>query len=145
MELLNAGDVEAIEQYLAPDSVEEIPQSGERIRGSKNQIAVMKNYPGRAGAFVAGPAEIIAAEPRYVMTPTFNLLKVEGSGDALTLYSKARYPDDTEWFVIKILTFRDGKIVKQIDFYAPVFDAPEWRRSWVEPMNAANGERTIAT
>lgn len=135
MELLNSGDIAEIEEFLAPDSVEEIPQSGERIRGSRNQIEVMRNYPDRAGSFVAGPARVVAAEPRYVMTPTFNVLQVEGSGDVLTLYAKARYPDDSEWYLVKIITFRDGKIVKQIDFYAPLFEPPEWRRRWVEHMD----------
>ena len=41
-DILNSGDFEAMEEFLAPDVAEEIPQSGERIRGSRNQIATLR-------------------------------------------------------------------------------------------------------
>ena len=133
-DILNSGDFEAMEEFLAPDVVEEIPQSGERIRGSRNQIATLRNYPGSAGSLSTSAPRILGEESRYVMTPTFNLLKVEGSGDTLTSYTKSRYPDGSDWFVVQIMTFREGKISKMNQFFAPTFPAPEWRRPWVERM-----------
>jgi hypothetical protein len=92
VDILNSGDFEAMEEFLEPDAVEKIPQSGERIRGSKNQIATLRNYPGSSGTLATSAPRILGEESRYVMTPTFNLLKVEGSGDTLTSYTKSRYP-----------------------------------------------------
>ncbi len=59
-------------------------------------------------------------------------MQVQGSGDTLTIYTKARYPDGSEWYVVTRATFRDGKIARAIRFYAPRFEPPPWRARWVE-------------
>jgi hypothetical protein len=33
-----------------------------------------------------------------------------------------------------VLELRDGKVVKETDYYAQPFEAPEWRARWVERM-----------
>jgi ketosteroid isomerase-like protein len=38
-------------------------------------------------------------------------------------------------FVANIVEFRDGKIVRETRYYVSPFDAPEWRRQWVEPIS----------
>lgn len=35
---------------------------------------------------------------------------------------------------ISIFEFKDGKIVKETDYFAQPFEAPEWRAQWVERM-----------
>jgi ketosteroid isomerase-like protein len=40
-------DLDAIEDHLHDDYVEEYPQSSERIRGKHNWRSILQNYPGR--------------------------------------------------------------------------------------------------
>ena len=110
-----------------------MPQSGERVRGIDNLIATFANRPGRLMPDQA-QAQVIGEEPRYVMTPTFNLVRVEGTGDTLILFRPTRYPDGSDWYVISVFTLRDGKIAKWVAFFAACYPAPEWRAQWVEPM-----------
>ena len=70
----------------------------------------------------------------YVMTPTFNVVKVEGESDELTSYVKGTYPDGSEWYIISFTTFREGKIAKRVDFFAQTFEAPAWRAQFAETI-----------
>ena len=69
------------------------------------------------------------------MTPTFNLVRIEGTGDTFTVVARSRYPDGSEWYVISLLTLRDGKVAKQLAFFAPCYPPPGWRAQWVEPID----------
>lgn len=131
---IGAGDYEKLRELVHPDVVQEMPQSGERVVGVDNLIATLANRPGRPAPDSAR-AQLIGEEPRYVMTPTFNLVRVEGTGDNFTVYNRTRYPDGSDWYVISIVTLRDGKIVKQVAFFAPCNAAPKWRAPWVESMD----------
>jgi ketosteroid isomerase-like protein len=133
-EALRAGDYEGLRELTHPDVVQEMPQSGERVVGIDNLIATLANRPGRLEPDSAR-AQFIGDEPRYVMTPTFNLVRVEGTGDTFTVYNRTRYPDGSDWYVISLVTLRDGKIAKQVAFFAPCSAAPEWRAPWVESMD----------
>jgi hypothetical protein len=66
----------------------------------------------------------------------FTALKVVGSGDSLVATVESRYPDGSDWYVIAIGTFQAGRIVKVVQYFAPVSTAPPWRASWVESMDA---------
>ena len=35
---------------------------------------------------------------------------------------------------VSIFEFRDSKIVKETDYFAQPFEAPQWRARWVERM-----------
>jgi len=132
VQILDTGELDKLGDVLQPDFVEEIPQSGERVRGVENYRQIIANYPGGwEQAYVRQP-QVVGSEPRYVMTPTFNLVKLEGSGDTLTGYALFRYPDGSEWYAIMIATFKDHKIIRSVDFFAPAFDPPPWRSQWVE-------------
>jgi ketosteroid isomerase-like protein len=133
-EAIGAGDYEKLRALVHPDVVQEMPQSGERVVGVDNLIATLANRPGRPAPDSA-PAQLIGEEPRYVMTPTFNLVRVEGTGDTFTVCNRTRYPDGSDWYVISVVTLRDGKIAKQVAFFAPCYAAPEWRAQWVESMD----------
>jgi ketosteroid isomerase-like protein len=134
VEILNTSAFDEIDEVLDPDFVQEIPQSGERIRGRENMRQVMTHYPG--GWQLASVARIGATEgaARYVMTPTFNLIKMEGVSDTIGAYLKIHYPDGSDWYWASFLTFRNGKIVKEVDFFAAPFDPPTSRAGWVERM-----------
>ncbi len=111
-----------------------MPQSGERVRGIDNLIATLSHLPGRVAPDIKH-AQVIGEEPRYVMTPTFNLVRVEGTGDTLTVFNRTQYPDGSDWYVISIVTLRDGKIAKHVAFFAACYEAPEWRAQWTELMD----------
>lgn len=135
VEAVNKRDFDALGELLHPEFVQEIPQSGERVHGPENFLAILENYPGGIG----GPQPkshrvVIRPETRYVMTPSFRMLKVAGSGEHLAFFVKAKYPDG-EWYVIHLVTLRDGRIAKDVNFFARPFEAPAWRAQWVEPMD----------
>jgi hypothetical protein len=133
MEIVSSREYDALEEVLHPDFVQEIPQSGERVVGIKNFRKILENLPGEGPGLKITPDPYIAGdEEHYVMTPTFTVVKVEGIGDALTSYVKAKYPDGSDWYIVTFSSYKDGKILKRVDFYAPCFDPPKWRADWVE-------------
>jgi len=136
-EILRTGSFERLEEVLHEDYVADTPQSGERVRGIENQRAIFRNYPGGLdrGGITADEVHIVGPERRFIMTPTFHVVEVQGSGDTLTVYSKARYPDGSDWYVVTLAAFRDGKIARTTQFFAPSFAPPAWRAQWVERMD----------
>jgi len=127
-------DFAAAAALVAPDYVEEWPQSGEVIHGLDNFHAILENYPGGPikGDLDAADTKIIGTDERWVMTPSFSLVRLEGSGEVYTTVLRARYPDGSTWYVVSINQVRNGLIASRTTYFAPEFDAPEWRRQWVE-------------
>ena len=68
------------------------------------------------------------------MTPTFNLVRVQGSGDHPVFVARLHYPDGSIWYMIGFTTIRDDKIARQVAYFAPEFPAPEWRAPFTEKM-----------
>jgi hypothetical protein len=131
--IVTSGEYADLDQVLHPEFVQEIPQSGERVVGIENFRRILENLPGGgSGLTIARDPYIAGDEEHYVMTPTFSVVKVEGIGDALTSYVKARYPDGSDWYIVTFSSYKDGKILKRVDFYAPFFEPPKWRAQWVE-------------
>jgi hypothetical protein len=130
LERLNSGDLSAIEEYVAPGYEEVYPQSGERIRGPANLRAILEHYPG--GSMQRVPGRVVGAEDQWVSTPLFTVIKVEGSGNAYTAVQRVRYPDGSNWHVVTLAELHDGKVSRAETYFAPSFDAPRWRASWVE-------------
>jgi ketosteroid isomerase-like protein len=129
---IEAKDLEAQLALLADDYVDEMPQSGERTRGRENYRRIFENYPGGVGTADAEGKLIIGSEDRWVMTPTFNALRIEGSGDTYTYVGSYRYGSGDVWQVIAIVQLRDRKLARSTSWYAAPFDAPEWRAGFVE-------------
>jgi hypothetical protein len=102
------------------------------IRGWDNVRAVHENYPG--GLPKDLDSKVIGSEDRWVVGPSFNVLRIEGSGDVYTLIGSARYPDGQTWQVVSVVELRSGKIAKTMDVYGAPFDPPAWRSQWVERM-----------
>jgi ketosteroid isomerase-like protein len=132
-EIIRKGDVESLKEVLHPDFVQEIPQSGERVAGIENFKRILENLPGGGSSItIAADPYIAGQKEHYVMTPTFSVVKVDGVGDELTSYVKAKYPDGSDWYIVSFTSFKDGRIIKRVDFYAPFFEPPDWRAEWVE-------------
>ncbi len=90
----------------------EWPQSGERIRGPANFIAVNEQYP-TTGRWHFTVQRLIAdgSEVATDVTVTDGVI----TGRAITFS-----------------TVRDGKIVHQVEYWPDPFEAAEWRSQWVE-------------
>ena len=125
-------DFDALAALLTDDFIDEMPQSGERTRGKANYLALARNYPGGVGTVEPKSARLVGAEDRWVLTPMFTQLRIEGSGDVYTYVGSVRYPNGDTWQMIAILELRDGKVAKSTTWYAAPFDAPEWRAPYVE-------------
>ena len=135
IEILNTSEFDKMEEVLDPDFVQEIPQSGERVRGVENMRQVMSHYPGGWQLASVARLGVTDVAARYVMTPTFNLVKMEGIGDAIGAYLRIKYPDGSDWYWASFVTFRKGRILKEVDFFAAPFEAPSWRADWVEKLD----------
>ena len=135
---MEAVDPNLWDEFYTEDVVEVYPQSGEVIRGRANNRAVFENYPGglRGGTIPRESVNIAATDQRWVMTPLFTLVAVEGTGDVGTATMTVRYPDGSTWWAITLYRLRGEKIAQASVFFAPVFDPPAWRAQWVEVPEA---------
>src|SRR5258706_1534683 len=124
---IEAKDFDAQATLIADDFVDEMPQSGERIRGKANWLAISRNYPGGVGTVDSTTSRVVGADDHWVMTPSFSVLRIEGSGNVFTYAGTARYGDGQTWDLIAIIELRDGKIAKSTTWYAAPFQAPAWR------------------
>jgi hypothetical protein len=127
---IEAKDFEGQAALVTDDYIDEMPQSGERIRGRENALAIARNYPGGVGTVESN--RLVGAEDKWLLTPSFNVMRIEGSGDVYTYVGTVRYSDGTTWQMIVIVELRDGKVAKSTTWYAPPFEAPQWRAPFVE-------------
>jgi hypothetical protein len=130
-EIMSSREYDRLDEVLHADYVTEWPQSGETVRGAESLRRILESYPGGDPEF-REPEVLLGEEERYAMTPTFNLVKIAGSGDRFTTWARATYPGGSEWFLVSISTLKDGKIWRQVEFFAQTFEPPEWRTEWVE-------------
>ncbi len=91
------------------------PQSGERIRGRANWIAVNEHYPA-AGPWRVTIHRIIADETRAASEVTV-------TDGAVTARA------------ITFSELRDGKIARQTEYRPDPFEAAVWRAQWVERLS----------
>ena len=124
-ELFERGDMEGFAkaqfEMSADDMVQEWPQSGERIRGRDTIAQLNQNYTAGSGT-----------------EPKMTLRRILKPGDAWIIEGTIDYGDGTPVSAISIIEMNaDGKIFRQTDYFANPFEAPEWRRQWVERMEPA--------
>ena len=109
---MQTNDFQAAGEFLHDDYVLEWPQSGERIRGRTNFVALNTNYP---------------AYGRW----EFTIHRILAEGDEVV--SDVKVTDGT--IVGRAITFstiRNGKIIYQIEFWPDPSEPPAWREEWVE-------------
>lgn len=132
---LHERDLDTIQSLQHADFVEDYPQSGERIRGRRDWRAIYENYPGGlVGVADVSKDRVIGGEDRWLMGPTFTMVRLSGEGDMHTAILKLRYPDESEWYMVSFMELRDGLVLKATTFFAETFEPPEWRAQWIEPM-----------
>jgi ketosteroid isomerase-like protein len=95
---------------LAPDFLCEWPQTGERIRGPANFIAVQENYPGRWRCTVE------------------QLLESGDEAVTRTLISDGK----SHTYALSFFTVRGGRIHRLTEFWADPYQPPPGRERWVE-------------
>ena len=115
---------------LHEDAVFEYPQSGEVFRGVANIRAQFENYPDLDPG-TSRLAEVIGDET-FALTPSYTLIRVEGTGQRATAVIRVRYPDGSHWWALNLVELRDGRISRSRTYFAPDFDAPEWRAPYRE-------------
>jgi ketosteroid isomerase-like protein len=129
-EIITRQEWDRLPEILHDDVVFEYPQSGERFRGVANVQAQFENYPD----LDPGGSELteVIGEDAYALTPSYTVIRVEGSGAQGTAVIRVRYPDDSRWWAINLFEVRDGRIVRSRSYFAPDFEAPEWRAPFRE-------------
>jgi ketosteroid isomerase-like protein len=109
---MQTNDFRRAGELLHEDYVLEWPQSGERIRGRANFVAVNENYPAH------GRWEFTV---HHILAEGNEVVSDVGVTDGLV---NAR--------VITFSTVRDGRILRQTEFWPDPFEAAAWRAQWVE-------------
>lgn len=123
-------DLEALAQLRHPDWTVEWPQSGERVHSNESFAAIVEAYPGGHPHVEVG--RIVGSEDRWVVTPGNTVLRVVGSGDFWWSQWRMTYPDGQEYQVVALIELREGLVHRETVYWAPPFDAPDWRRPFVE-------------
>jgi hypothetical protein len=111
---MEGNDFYAAAEHLHDDFILEWHQSNERIRGKENFAKINTAYP---------------AEGKW----HFDINSIIAEGDVVV--TDVSVTDGVRQDrVITFSTIRDGKIWKQVEFWPEPFEAPEWRRAWVEKI-----------
>ena len=105
-------------------------RSAEPHRGLANVRAQFENYPGLEPGSTR--LEEIVGGTQYALTQMYTVVPVEGSGDRGVAINRAAYPDGSVWYAINIYELRDGLIARSRSYFAPIFNAPDWRAPFRE-------------
>ncbi len=110
--MFDVGDFD-VGALLHDDFICEWPQSGERIRGRDNFIAVNANYPRRV---------------------RIKLLRTLAEGASVVSEMVATDAADPSRIdrAVSFFDFRDDLIVHLREFWPDPFEAADWRAQWVE-------------
>jgi hypothetical protein len=107
-------DENAAAEIFADDAVIEWPQSGERIRGKPQIIALHE----------ASPVKINISPRRTV-----------GCGNVWVTEATIRYDGERPTKAVFIMEFRDGRVARETDYFGEPFEPPAYRSAWVESMS----------
>jgi len=138
LQAVTARDFVTLRALAHPEFEDSYPQSGEVTVGIENLIAIVSNYPGELTHL--GSDRILGGEDRFVRTPQFTVIRIEGSGDQFTGIQRARYPDGSVWFVVVVAEMRDGLVYRTESYFAAAFDPPSWRAPYVEVRRPPEAE-----
>jgi len=107
------GDLNVEHDIYDDHAVCDYPQSGERIFGRINLQALRSHHPGKPSGF--------------------EIRRMIGKGDLWVTEYQIHYQDRTV-YTISVMEFRNGKVVHETQYFADPFEAPAWRKQWVQPM-----------
>jgi hypothetical protein len=107
------GNLEAEHDIYDDNVLCEYPQSGERILGRRNLQALRSHHPGKPSGF--------------------NLRRILGNEDLWITEYTITYQGRPA-YTVSIMEFRNGKVVHETQYFADPFEAPGWRRQWVQQI-----------
>ena len=107
-----SGDLNAEHDIYADDAICDYPQSGERILGRKNLQALRGHHPGHPSGFT--------------------VKRILGSANLWITEYTITYQGRPA-FTVSIMEFRDNMVIHETQYFADPFEAPAWRRQWVDP------------
>ena len=108
-----AGDVDAEHDIYEDEAICDYPQSGERILGRANLQALRSHHPGKPSGFT--------------------VRRMQGKGDLWITEYIINY-EGRQAYTVSIMEFRNGKVVRETQYFADPFEAPGWRSQWVQQM-----------
>jgi len=108
-----AGDANTEHAIYDEDAICDYPQSGERILGRSNLQALRSHHPGKPSGFAV--KRILGSEDLWITEYT------------ITYQGRPVY-------TVSIMEFRNGKVVHETQYFGDAFEAPAWRRQWVEKI-----------
>ncbi len=108
----DANDFDAEHAIYREDAVLEYPQSGERIRGRGNIQASRAAQPNRK---------------------RFTVRRIVGAGDLWVTEFTLAY-DGRPSYSVSIMEFADGKVAREVQYFADPFEPGPSRAQWVEPI-----------
>jgi hypothetical protein len=106
----DAQDWTTMKELYHSDAGEEWPQSGERLVGVDNVMAVNENYPGH---------------------PEPSGKRILGAGDLVIGEAELDY-SGTKYNLVSVFEFVAGKIKNEVDYFCEPFEAETWRAQWVD-------------
>lgn len=108
------------------------PQSAEIVRSLEAEKQIALGYPG--GHPTLTPGRIIGSEDRWALSPLGGVYRVSGDGENWYGEWQMTYPDGKTWFTVTLIELRDGKVWRETTYWAEPFEAPEWRKDFVERL-----------
>jgi hypothetical protein len=108
-----SGDINAEHDIYDDEVVCDYPQSGERIMGRANLQALRSHHPGKPSGF--------------------NVRRMLGKDDLWITEYMITYQGQ-QAFTVSIMEFSNGKVVHETQYFADAFEAPAWRKQWVEQI-----------
>lgn len=105
------GDLNAEHAIYVDDAICDYPQSGERILGRANLQALRGHHPDKPSGF--------------------DVRRIQGEGNLWVTEYEITYNGRAFW-TVSIMEFRDGKVVHETQYFSDPFEAPSWRKEWVQ-------------
>lgn len=122
-------ELDELEALFHPEFVADSPQSGERVHGFAGFRYQLENYPGVVEVESKLPvSQVIGGEERWAITPNYTVVPLANSNE-YTALTRARYPDGSMWWIIILVTLRDGLMFRAESYFAPALSPEQlWRR-----------------
>jgi hypothetical protein len=106
-----AGNADAEHDIYDDAAICDYPQSGERILGRANLQALRSHHPGHPSGF--------------------KVKRILGKGELWITEYAITYEERTS-YTVSIMEFHNNKVVHETQYFADSFEAPAWRRQWVQ-------------
>src|ERR1700675_4631343 len=107
------GDANAEHDIYDDDAICDYPQSGERILGRSNLQALRSHHHGKPSGF--------------------KVKRILGNRDLWITEYTIEYQGRLA-YTVSIMEFRNGKVVHETQHFGDPFEAPDWRRQWVQQI-----------